>query len=155
MGNVLPSNKDIHETFDLKGSTFGRLTLEEEVAKNPHAVMKDQNWVKNKEKIQLGGSKRNLFLTQLQRDVDILQRLNIMDYSLLVGIHDMKRGNTEGIRDLSLHMVTPRTEGIMERRRSSVRKSKTEKADIIRKAIRNTNPVHINTSDLPASPSEE
>lgn len=153
MGNVLPSNKDIHETFDLKGSTFGRLTSEEEVARNPHAVMKDQNWVKNKERIQLGASKRALFLTQLERDVDILQRLNIMDYSLLVGIHDIRRGNTEGIRDQSLHMVTPRTEGL--ERRTSIRRSNNEKAEIIRKALRNTNPVHIDTSELPASPSEE
>lgn len=149
MGNVLPSNKDIHETFDLKGSTFGRLTSDEEVARNPHAVMKDQNWVKNHERIQLGASKKALFLTQLQRDVDILKRLNIMDYSLLVGIHDIKRGNTEGIRDQSLHMVTPKTDGL-ERR-----KSKIEKAEIIRKALRNTNPVHIDTSELPASPSQE
>ncbi|KAG2233414.1 hypothetical protein INT48_007444 [Thamnidium elegans] len=149
MGNVLPSNKDIHETFDLKGSTFGRLTSDEEVARNPHAVMKDQNWVKNNERIQLGASKKALFLTQLQRDVDILKKLNIMDYSLLVGIHDIRRGNTEGIRDQSLHMVTPRTDGLQRR------KSKTEKAEIIRKALRNTNPVHIDTSELPASPSEE
>ncbi|GAA5813465.1 hypothetical protein MFLAVUS_006943 [Mucor flavus] len=149
MGNVLPSNKDIHETFDLKGSTFGRLTSDEEVARNPHAVMKDQNWVKNNQKIQLGASKKALFLTQLERDVEILKKLNIMDYSLLVGIHDIRRGNTEGIRDQSLHMVTPRTDGL-ERR-----KSKTEKAEIIRKALRNTNPVNIDTSELPASPSEE
>ena len=45
MGNVFPGNKDIHETFDLKGSMFGRLTSEEVIAKTPHAVMKDQNWV--------------------------------------------------------------------------------------------------------------
>jgi hypothetical protein len=153
MGNVLPSNKDIHETFDLKGSTFGRLTSDEEVAKNKNAVMKDQNWVKSKDKIQLGASKQTLFLTQLQRDVDILTRLNIMDYSLLVGIHDMRRGNKEGIRDQSLHMVTPRTE--KAERKNSFRKSQTEKAEIIRKALRNTNPININTSDLPTSPSEE
>jgi 1-phosphatidylinositol-4-phosphate 5-kinase len=154
MGNVLPSNKDIHETFDLKGSTFGRLTSDEEVAKNPHAVMKDQNWVKNKQQIQLGESKRALFLTQLERDVEILKRLNIMDYSLLVGIHDIRRGNTEGIRDQSLHMVTPRADAV-ERKNSLRKSSKSDKADIIRKALRNTNPVNIDTSELPASPSQE
>lgn len=153
MGNVLPSNKDIHETFDLKGSTFGRLTSDEEVAKNPHAVMKDQNWVKNNRQIQLGASKKSLFITQLQRDVDILKRLNIMDYSLLVGIHDLRRGNTEGIRDQNLHMVTPRA-GANERR-VSVKRGKSGRSEKIRKALRNTNPVNIDTSDLPASPSEE
>lgn len=29
-----------------------------------------------------------------------------MDYSLLIGIHDVLRGNTEGIRDNNLHIVT-------------------------------------------------
>jgi hypothetical protein len=29
-----------------------------------------------------------------------------MDYSLLIGIHDVIRGNTEGIRDNNLHVVT-------------------------------------------------
>ena len=48
MGNVFPGNKDIHETYDLKGSMFGRLTPEEVIAKTPHAVMKDQNWVNKK-----------------------------------------------------------------------------------------------------------
>lgn len=105
MGNVLPPNKDIHATFDLKGSTFGRLTSEDEINKNPHAVLKDQNWVKKDEKIQLGEKKKMMFLTQLEKDVDTLKRLNIMDYSLLVGIHDMKKGNTECIRNQSLHIV--------------------------------------------------
>jgi hypothetical protein len=106
MGNVLPSNKDIHQTFDLKGSMFGRITSDEEVKKNPHAVMKDQNWVKNKQQLQLGPAKRDILITQLERDVELLQSLNIMDYSLLIGIHDIIKGNTECIRDHRLHMVT-------------------------------------------------
>lgn len=153
MGNVLPSNKDIHETFDLKGSLFGRLTSEEEVKKNPRSVMKDQNWVDRHEQIQLGPHKRSLLLTQLERDVEILQKLNIMDYSLLVGIHDLRKGNIEGIRD-HLQMVTPRTEAL-ERRFSYSTASSKDKADIVRRAVRHANSVHINTSDLPKSPSEE
>jgi 1-phosphatidylinositol-4-phosphate 5-kinase len=106
MGNVLPSDKDIHETFDLKGSMFGRITSDEEASKNPHAVMKDQNWIKRKDKLELGPKKRELLMTQLERDVEILSKLNIMDYSLLIGIHDIQKGNTECIRDHKLHMVT-------------------------------------------------
>lgn len=106
MGNVLPSDKDIHETFDLKGSMFGRITSDEEASKNPHAVMKDQNWIKRKDKLELGPKKRELLMAQLERDVEILSKLNIMDYSLLIGIHDIQKGNTECIRDHKLHMVT-------------------------------------------------
>ncbi|KAG0808030.1 hypothetical protein G6F16_010194 [Rhizopus arrhizus] len=148
MGNVLPPNKDIHATFDLKGSTFGRLTSEDEINKNPHAVLKDQNWVKKNEKIQLGEKKKKMFLTQLEKDVDTLKRLNIMDYSLLVGIHDMKKGNTECIRNQSLHIVvTPKTE--------EKRSAKRRRSDMMRKARRNTNTVSFESADLPLNPSEE
>ncbi|KAI8882614.1 SAICAR synthase-like protein [Backusella circina FSU 941] len=153
MGNVLPSNKDIHQTFDLKGSMFGRLTSDEEVKKNPHAVMKDQNWVKNKQKIQLGPAKRDIFITQLERDVELLQKLNIMDYSLLVGIHDIIKGNTECIRDHRLHMVTPKTERF--EKQAIFKRNKPDRAEIVRKALRNANPEHIDPSELPMSPSEE
>lgn len=34
-----------------------------------------------------------------------------MDYSLLIGIHDLRRGNAEGIRDHQLHVVKVNTLG--------------------------------------------
>ncbi|KAI8991145.1 hypothetical protein BDF20DRAFT_811637 [Mycotypha africana] len=160
MGNVLPSNKDIHETFDLKGSLYGRLTSNEEVRKNPQAIQKDQNWVNQRRRIQLGPHKRALLLTQLERDVAILKSLNIMDYSLLVGIHDLNKGNTEGIRDQNLQMVVPsptdhHQQHHMPQSPLKKRTSRTEKAEIVRKALKNANLVNIDTSELPASPSEE
>lgn len=71
MGNVFPTNKDVHETYDLKGSTFGRVTNEEEIAKNPHAVLKDLNWVQREKRLELGKIKRSLLLDQLHRDVEV------------------------------------------------------------------------------------
>lgn len=71
MGNVLPSNKDVHETYDLKGSTFGRVTLKQDVERNPHAVLKDLNWVEKEKKLEFGNIKRNLFISQLHRDVEV------------------------------------------------------------------------------------
>ncbi|CAO3679208.1 unnamed protein product [Rhizopus stolonifer] len=145
MANVLPPNKDIHATFDLKGSTVGRLTSDEEIVKNPQAVLKDQNWSKKNETLHLGDSKRKLFLTQLQRDVDTLEKLNIMDYSLLVGIHDLKKGNTECIRNQSLHIVTPKTE---------TRPNKRRRSDAIKRS-RRSKTMSVQSVDLPLSPSEE
>lgn len=78
MGNVLPPNKDIHETYDLKGSTIGRFLPEEEIKKNPYAVMKDLNWEKRAQKLQLGPQKRKLFITQLLRDVKVKNVLRLM-----------------------------------------------------------------------------
>ncbi|KAI9311852.1 hypothetical protein BX666DRAFT_2021189 [Dichotomocladium elegans] len=155
MGNVFPGSKDIHETFDLKGSTFGRLTPDETIAKNPHAVMKDLNWVKQNRRIELGPLKRNLLTVQLERDVKLLKDLNIMDYSLLIGIHDMIRGNAEGIRDHQLHLVQPETKEL--KRKLSMRQSagRESRAEMVRKALRYTNPVQLGASDLPKRPSEE
>ncbi|KAJ1924578.1 Phosphatidylinositol-4-phosphate 5-kinase [Tieghemiomyces parasiticus] len=106
MSNVFPPNKDIHETFDLKGSTQGRF-LSEEAQQRPRAVMKDLNWMQMGRKIELGPVKRGLFVEQLERDVELLKRLNIMDYSLLIGIHDRFRGNKDNIRDNTLSVFEP------------------------------------------------
>lgn len=71
MGNVFPSNKDVHETYDLKGSTFGRLTSDEEISRNPHAVLKDLNWVDRQRKLEFGAQKRTIFINQLYKDVHV------------------------------------------------------------------------------------
>lgn len=46
-------------------------------------------------------------MAQVRRDVKLLQSLNIMDYSLLVGIHDLTRGNEEKLRDKTLQVFQP------------------------------------------------
>ncbi|KAG1474452.1 hypothetical protein G6F56_000355 [Rhizopus delemar] len=146
MGNVLPSNKDIHETYDIKGSTYGRITDDQEVGKNPHAVLKDLNWVTKKRKLELGLQKRSIFLNQLRKDVQLLSKLGIMDYSLLIGIHDIVRGNTENIRDCRLRFVQPHAK---ELERTLSRNRRESKADIVRKAYRLSNPVQLDASLLP------
>lgn len=50
---------------------MGRLLPEEEILKNPHAVMKDLNWEKRERKLKLGPQKRKIFITQLVRDVTV------------------------------------------------------------------------------------
>ncbi|KAF7723365.1 Phosphatidylinositol-4-phosphate 5-kinase [Apophysomyces ossiformis] len=154
MGNIVPGSKDIHQTYDLKGSTFGRMTPDEDVARNPHAVMKDQNWVKRCMRLELGPLKSNMLLDQLKIDVELLERLNIMDYSLLVGIHDIRRGNTEGIRDTHLHMVQPHTKEL-QRQLSSHHGRRKSKAEIFRQAIKYANTIQLDSSELPESPLEE
>lgn len=107
MNNLFPPHRDIHQTFDLKGSTIGRDLREEDLEKNPRATLKDLNWVRRNRQIQCGPSKRDFFLAQLERDVALLKRLKIMDYSLLVGIHDLERGNEEKLRDKTLQVFQP------------------------------------------------
>ncbi|KAL2163527.1 hypothetical protein VTH06DRAFT_5585 [Thermothelomyces fergusii] len=107
MNNLFPPHRDIHQTFDLKGSTVGRDYREEDLENNPRATLKDLNWLRRKRNLELGLQKRQLFLEQLYKDVRLLQRLQIMDYSLLIGIHDLQRGNEENLRDKTLRVFNP------------------------------------------------
>ncbi|CAO0793077.1 unnamed protein product [Mucor circinelloides] len=152
MSNVFPPSKDIHETYDLKGSTLGRLLPEEEIRKNPFAVMKDLNWEKRQRKLKLGPQKRKLFISQLVRDVTLLSQLNIMDYSLLIGVHDMLRGNKDGIRDTTLQTFQPDTKSVQ--RRNTLMNRRKSKAQVVRKAIAEANPDKLDVSKLPEETQE-
>jgi 1-phosphatidylinositol-4-phosphate 5-kinase len=107
MNNLFPPHRDIHETYDLKGSAIGREYPEAKAAQKKGAVLKDLNWVNRKRELQLGPEKKALFEAQVRSDVDLLQRLGIMDYSLLIGLHDMNRGNSEGLREDALQVIQP------------------------------------------------
>jgi 1-phosphatidylinositol-4-phosphate 5-kinase len=107
MNNLFPPHRDIHRTFDLKGSTIGRDYKEEGLAANPRATLKDLNWLRRDLHLEFGPTKKKMFIEQMQKDVKLLQRLHIMDYSLLVGIHDMEKGNDENLRDKTLKVFQP------------------------------------------------
>ncbi|KAK4696755.1 hypothetical protein P7C71_g1219, partial [Lecanoromycetidae sp. Uapishka_2] len=111
MNNLFPPHRDIHQTFDLKGSTIGREFREELLEKNPRATLKDLNWLRRNNHFEFGPKKKSLFVEQMKRDVALLQRLKIMDYSLLVGIHDLGKGNEENLRDRTLQVFQPGGEG--------------------------------------------
>ncbi|KAF1984065.1 SAICAR synthase-like protein [Aulographum hederae CBS 113979] len=107
MNNLFPPHRDIHRTFDLKGSTIGRDFREEDLEKNPRATLKDLNWLRRNLHLEFGPTKRRIFIEQMEKDVKLLQRLKIMDYSMLIGIHDLERGNEEKLRDKTLQVFQP------------------------------------------------
>ncbi|KAI8611775.1 hypothetical protein BC830DRAFT_1068448 [Chytriomyces sp. MP71] len=119
MGNVFPANKDVHETYDLKGSTVGRRVKPENI--KPHSTLKDLNFIEMNRKLQLGERKKELFMEQLERDTLFLQISNVMDYSLLVGVHNLLIGNRENIRDNHLVAFEPSPESLVRRQPSSGR----------------------------------
>ncbi|KAF9924650.1 Phosphatidylinositol-4-phosphate 5-kinase [Linnemannia zychae] len=149
MGNVFPPNRDIHETYDLKGSTLGRAISDEELNNNPRATQKDLNWVNRNRKLQLGPEKRHLFVEQTKRDVELLARLNIMDYSLLIGIHDLERGNKDNIRDNTLKMFHPDTTKQLVREPSR-RDKRESKVNALRMAVKVSDPQALGPSTLPS-----
>lgn len=107
MNNLFPPHRDIHRTFDLKGSTIGRDFKEEGLEENPRATLKDLNWLRRDQHLELGPVKKKAFVEQMQRDVKLLQKLHIMDYSMLIGIHDREKGNEENLRDKTLQVFQP------------------------------------------------
>jgi 1-phosphatidylinositol-4-phosphate 5-kinase len=141
MNNLFPAHKDIHESYDLKGSTVGRLYPEERARENPRAVLKDLNWIERRKELELGPEKRALLTEQLRRDAEFLKELHVMDYSLLVGIHNMQRGNRDNVRRNTLRVFCPpdvhvppqpHAHGHMHRRRTT---TTVEKPHVVRRAV--------------------
>jgi len=171
MNNLFPPHKDIHETYDLKGSTVGRLYPEEKAAQNPRAVLKDLNWIDRHKSLELGPEKRAYLTEQLRRDSEFLKSIHVMDYSLLVGIHNLQRGNGDNVRRNTLKVfnvsvqstflrvkimntnnspLQPPTVPAIRRKPTSV-KGQSPEAIAMRKAIRESNPRRMDTDtiDLP------
>ncbi|CAI4347501.1 CPI_1c_G0010680.mRNA.1.CDS.1 [Saccharomyces cerevisiae] len=117
MNNLFPPHLDIHITYDLKGSTWGRFTNldKERLAKDRsyRPVMKDLNWLEEGQKIKFGPLKKKTFLTQLKKDVELLAKLNTMDYSLLIGIHDINKAKEDDLQlaDTASIEEQPQTQG--------------------------------------------
>lgn len=135
MNNLFPPHHDLHRTYDLKGSTLGREYVCKDGVPKPGAVLKDLNWTAKGESLSLGPAKAELLINQLKRDVALLKKLNIMDYSLLIGIHDKTQGDK-------------RRQSVMVLDFDSAANSDNLKAADIRKALNRTSPMEATSLDL-------
>ncbi|CAH8259941.1 unnamed protein product [Arabidopsis lyrata] len=82
MGNMFFTDLRIHRRFDLKGSSLGRSADKVEIDEN--TILKDLDLNYN---FFLEPSWREDLLRQLEIDSKFLEAQNIMDYSLLLGVH--------------------------------------------------------------------
>lgn len=152
MNNLFPPHRDVHKTFDLKGSTIGRETKEEDLATQPRSTLKDLNWIRRNLHLELGPTKKEAFMKQMERDVDLLKRLKIMDYSLLIGIHDLDRGNEENLRDKTLQIFQPGGEHAEESNlqqplmRTPSKMESARKAKELRLVIKKQRPIPMGSS---------
>jgi hypothetical protein len=85
MTNLFPTTDDmpIAEQYDLKGSTVGRTAGAANIARNPRTVRKDLDFHR---KLHLPLRTALALQQQLSIDSEFLERHNIMDYSLLLGV---------------------------------------------------------------------
>lgn len=89
MNNLLPSAVRMHLKFDLKGSTYKRQASAKERDKVV-PTYKDLDFMQvMPDGLLLEGDKYNAVCKTIQRDCLLLQSFKIMDYSLLVGIHNL------------------------------------------------------------------
>ncbi|OMJ67959.1 hypothetical protein SteCoe_34100 [Stentor coeruleus] len=83
MGNLFKNEYELDIKYDLKGSTLGRITADNE---DKTIARKDNNFNNEGRKIRIGRNRKTYLLEQMEKDVDLMRRSNIIDYSLLVGI---------------------------------------------------------------------
>jgi len=90
MRNVFSGHLKVHKKYDLKGSTVDRDASEKEKQKK-EPTLKDNDFVKDGVKMTIGEEAKEKLLETLNADVGFLTKNEIMDYSLLLGIHDTQQ----------------------------------------------------------------
>lgn len=111
MANMFNTPVEIHRKYDLKGSWVGRSTDQVNIEQ---AVLKDVDFQDAKEQLCVGPDVAERLTAQLEADTKFLCDNQVIDYSLLVGIHDVEKMSrvTSGERDDGLRDLrrTPSTE---------------------------------------------
>ncbi|XP_040846400.1 phosphatidylinositol 4-phosphate 5-kinase type-1 gamma isoform X2 [Ochotona curzoniae] len=95
MNNVLPRVVKMHLKFDLKGSTYKRRASRKEKEKGA-PTYKDLDFMQDMpEGLLLDADTFSALLKTLQRDCLVLESFKIMDYSLLLGVHNIDQQERE------------------------------------------------------------
>lgn len=102
MNNLLPSSVKLHQKYDLKGSTYKRKASKSERSKSS-PTYKDLDFMEHHpEGIFLEADTYNALIKTIQRDCRVLESFKIMDYSLLVGIHNLDQAAREKAQEQRL-----------------------------------------------------
>jgi hypothetical protein len=92
MANLFQTDLPIHRRFDLKGSWVGRRTKSHKLASD--TCLKDLEALEQGLKIGVGEKRRAALLETIRSDTQWLATQGVIDYSLLVGIHDFVRARS-------------------------------------------------------------
>ncbi|XP_029167022.1 phosphatidylinositol 4-phosphate 5-kinase type-1 alpha-like isoform X5 [Nylanderia fulva] len=102
MNNLLPSFVKLHQKYDLKGSTYKRKASKGERSKSS-PTYKDLDFIEHHpEGIFLEADTYGALVKTIQRDCRVLESFKIMDYSLLVGIHNLDQAAKEKAQEQRL-----------------------------------------------------
>lgn len=107
MANVFGGALSIDRRYDLKGSTHGRISSAKEKAKKS-PTFKDLDWIKQESALVLSEVQRTQLLESIDLDLKFLSKHGLMDYSLLVGVHDLS-GASEKYEAMNVVTVRDQT----------------------------------------------
>ncbi|XP_063056570.1 phosphatidylinositol 4-phosphate 5-kinase type-1 gamma isoform X2 [Engraulis encrasicolus] len=95
MNNILPRAVSMHLKYDLKGSTYKRRASKKEREKN-RPTFKDLDFMQDlQDGLLLDTDTYSALTKTLQRDCLVLESFKIMDYSLLLGVHNLDQAKRE------------------------------------------------------------
>ena len=101
MNNVFDTPLKVHYKYDLKGSTYKRMSRKcKEINYENYdfdVAMKDNDFTDRNEKIDLSPYYKKLLYNEAKNDSKFLSDHNINDYSFLIGVHDQKFYKNEDI----------------------------------------------------------
>ncbi|XP_063109190.1 phosphatidylinositol 4-phosphate 5-kinase type-1 alpha isoform X2 [Cavia porcellus] len=108
MNNLLPRSVKMHIKYDLKGSTYKRRASQKEREK-PLPTFKDLDFLQDMpDGLFLDADMYNALCKTLQRDCLVLQSFKIMDYSLLMSIHNIDHAQREPLNNETQYTVDTR-----------------------------------------------
>lgn len=103
MNNLLPSFVKMHLKYDLKGSTYNRKASKSERTKKS-VTYKDLDFLEHHPNgIFLEADTYAALIKTIQRDCRVLESFKIMDYSLLVGVHNLDISQKEKAEEKAKH----------------------------------------------------
>ena len=108
--------KLIQTCYDLKGSTFGRITHvdPEQQGKTGLKVLKDQNMIETKSKLNLEKSQKQRILNILESDTSFLMRFKMIDYSMLLFVVKVADSKVLGEAEDMMTLVFNRVNSMYE-----------------------------------------
>jgi hypothetical protein len=118
MNNLIPSHVQMHEKYDLKGSTYKRRANSVE-RKKESPTWKDLDFMeRHPDGLLLDTETYNALVKTVQRDCRVLESFRIMDYSFLIGAHQVDTfTDSAGDRATANLMFTPSEQSSVQPKR--------------------------------------
>ena len=90
MQNIFWCGIKMHKIYDLKGSTYHRTSRKKDGTETS-SVLKDLDWIDDKQKIIMDAKMKKLIFDSISSDSKFLKEIHVMDYSFLIGIHNIPK----------------------------------------------------------------